>query len=282
MHSTPVERLITLRDGVHLAVRIWDGPHTGRGTVVIAHGLGEHAGRYEALAAVLVEEGWHVHAADQRGHGHSNGARGAVPAIDTIRDDIIEMLHFARATAASPIVLLGHSMGGAFAAWAVAHEPTAADALVLSSPALRTDLSVLQRVMMGTMLRLAPDTVMRNGLDVEFISHDRAVVDAYLADPLVHDRVSVRLASAIVTAGDMVRASASRWSTPTLLLYAGADKLVNPSGSQQFAAAAPSGVVRSTRFDALFHEIFNETGRSEPIAMLTSWLRDLAPAARAS
>lgn len=278
MRATPVERQITLRDGVRLALRVWSGPNSGRGTVVIAHGLGEHAGRYETLASALVEDGWTVQAADHRGHGRSSGERGAVPATETIRDDIIEMLHYARATATAPIVLLGHSMGGAFAAWAVAHEPTAADALMLSSPALLTDLTRMQRMMMNTMLRLSPDAAISNGLDVQFLSHDRAVVAAYQADPLVHDRVSARLASAIITAGETVRAMASRWTTPTLLLYAGADKLVNPSGSQQFIAAAPSGIVRSKRFDALYHELFNETGHEEPVELLKAWLRAIAPA----
>ncbi len=281
MHATPVERQITLRDGVRLALRVWSGPNSGRGTVVIAHGLGEHAGRYEQLAGELIQDGWQVHAADHRGHGRSSGARGAVPAAETIRDDIIEMLHFARATGVAPIVLLGHSMGGAFAAWAVAHEPGAADALTLSSPALQTDLTGLQRIMMSTMLRLSPNASIANGLDVNYLSHDRAVVDAYIADPLVHDRVSARLASAIVTAGETVRAMAARWSTPTLLLYAGGDKIVNPAGAEQFAAAAPSGVVRTKRFDALYHEIFNEKGRAEPVAVLRAWLRSIAPEVRA-
>jgi alpha-beta hydrolase superfamily lysophospholipase len=282
MRATPVERTITLRDGVHLALRVWTGPESGRGTVVIAHGLGEHAGRYEDLAYELVADGWEVQAADMRGHGRSAGERGVVPAVETIRDDIIEMLHFARATSSAPVILLGHSMGGAFAAWALAHEPTAAEALVLSSPALLTDLTGAQKLLMNTMLRVSPNAALGNGLDVNGLSHDKAVVAAYQADPLVHDRVSARLARAIVTAGEKVRALASHWKTPTLVLYGGADRIVNPAGTAQFVAAAPSDVVRHKRFDALYHEIFNETAKAEPIAALRTWLRDVAPAVRAN
>jgi alpha-beta hydrolase superfamily lysophospholipase len=282
MRATPVERQITLRDGVRLAVRNWTGPVQSRGTIVIAHGLGEHAGRYEQLAGELVADRWEVHAADHRGHGRSPGARGTVPTVETIRDDVIEMLHYARATAQSPVVLLGHSMGGAFAAWAVAHDPAAADALILSSPALIADLSRVQRLLMHLMLRLSPDTAIGNGLDASFLSHDRAIVDAYLADPLVHDRVSARLASAIVVAGDRARTHAAHWTVPTLLLYAGADRLVNPEGSRQFAAAARSDVVSSHCFEPLYHEIFNETGHEEPLRLLKAWLQTIpAPANRA-
>lgn len=278
MPVTPVERQITLRDGFRLALRVWAPSELPLGTVVIAHGLGEHAGRYQQLARELSDAGWEVHAADQRGHGRSPGARGVIPATETMRDDILESLNFARATSARseralPIILLGHSMGGAFAAWAVAHRPEAADALILSSPALLADLSLMQRVMMNTMRHLAPDIAVGNGLNPKHISRDPAVVTAYVNDPLVHDRVSSRLAHAIVTAGDTVRAAAPRWTTPTLLLCAGDDRLVNPAGSQAFVAAAPRDVVTSQHFPSLYHEIFNERERDGPVQALLEWLR---------
>jgi alpha-beta hydrolase superfamily lysophospholipase len=57
-----------------------------------------------------------------------------------------------------------------------------------------------------------------------------------------------------------------------LLLYAGADRLVNPAGSRAFAATAPPEVVTAQCFDTLYHEIFNERP-SEPVFMaLKRWL----------
>ncbi|MBC7843006.1 MAG: lysophospholipase [Gemmatimonadaceae bacterium] len=277
---TPVERSITLRDGFRLALRVWT-PGEGtrrRGTIVIAHGLGEHAGRYAQLAHDLAEVGWEVHAADHRGHGRSIGPRGVIPAQESIRDDLLESLVYARSTAMRPVILLGHSMGGAMAAWAIAHQPKAADALVLSSPALRADLSSIQRLLISTIGRVHPDMIVTNGLDANYISHDPAVVKAYRDDPLVHDRVSPRLAQAIITAGDVVRAAAATWSTPTLLLFAGADRLVNPGGSLDFAQAAPESIVTALRFDTLYHEIFNEIGREAPLRALLDWLTSRATA----
>jgi alpha-beta hydrolase superfamily lysophospholipase len=164
-------------------------------------------------------------------------------------------------------------MGGAMAAWAIAHQPAAADALILSSPALLTDLSPVQKFLMHTMRRIAPDLAIGNGLEARYISHDRMVVSAYTSDPLVHDRVTARLAHAIVTAGETARAAAPRWTVPTLLLYAGDDRLVNPLGSQEFASSAPPSVVAAQRFDGLYHEIFNETARAAPVRVLLDWLR---------
>ncbi|MDZ7631677.1 MAG: alpha/beta hydrolase [Gemmatimonadaceae bacterium] len=267
---------LTMRDGVPLALQQWAPASAAIGTIVIAHGLGEHVGRYAQLAGELTGAGWLVRAADHRGHGRSPGVRGAIPAEESVRDDLIEQLVAARATTRGPVVLLGHSMGGAFAAWAIAHQPDAADALILSSPALVADLSAVQRALMNTMRHVAPNLTVGNGLDVSFISHDRAVIDAYTTDPLVHDRVSSRLARAIMTAGAAARGAAAQWRTPTLLIYAGDDRLVNPRGSQAFAASAPAGVVTARRFDGFYHELFNETERARPVRAVLDWLGELA------
>ena len=71
-------------------------------------------------------------------------------------------------------------------------------------------------------------------------------------------------------------AAAGSWTIPTLLMYAGADKLVNPAGSRAFAeAAAGNGaaqVVTTRCFDDLYHEIFNEADAAPVFASLKSWL----------
>jgi alpha-beta hydrolase superfamily lysophospholipase len=103
------------------------------------------------------------------------------------------------------------------------------------------------------------------------------VVQAYQNDRLVHDRISARLASFIDESGPKVLAAAPGWSVPTLLLYAGADKLVRPAGSTAFAQAAPSAVVTSKRFEGLYHEIFNEEDPSAVFATVRRWLDVQAP-----
>jgi alpha-beta hydrolase superfamily lysophospholipase len=79
----------------------------------------------------------------------------------------------------------------------------------------------------------------------------------------------------------LVVADAPRWNVPTLLMYAGSDRLVNPAGSQACAAAAPVGVVMATCFEALYHEIFNEPAAdAAPVfACLEAWLDAQCPAA---
>ncbi|MEY3446757.1 MAG: hypothetical protein RIR45_1512, partial [Pseudomonadota bacterium] len=94
----------------------------------------------------------------------------------------------------------------------------------------------------------------------------------YKADPLVHDRISARLARFIATAGPQTVAMAGQWKVPTLLMYAGDDRLLNAQGSRNFAAAAPKKALTSVCFDMLYHEIFNEPDAKPVFDTLKDWL----------
>lgn len=271
---------ITTRDGLALPLRHWPAP-AGRGHVLIVHGLGEHSGRYEALARDLNAQGWAVSAYDQRGHGRAPGRRGVIPAADSLCDDLAQVLDALHAAGRPPTVLLGHSMGGLVAARFVAEalqpQPAAwsrpLPRLVLSSPALAADLSGFQQLQLALMHAIAPSLPVPNGLDPQWVSRDPAVVAAYVDDPLVHDRICARLGRFILDGGELVRRLAPRWRTPTLLMWAGLDRCVAPAGSAAFAAAAPAAVVQHQLYPALAHEIFNEPERNLVIDRLVQFLQ---------
>lgn len=266
----------TASDGENIALRDWPLPYgvVQRGVVVLVHGLGEHAGRYGQLASRLNAWGYAVRGYDQYGHGESSGPRGSLPAPARLIEDLADVLESTRPRLGTraPLILLGHSLGGLVAASLVARNGAGVDALVLSSPAFAAGLSGFQKLLVATLPRVAPNLAVGNGLDPRFLSHDPAVVAAYRDDPLVHDRISGRLAAFIAQEGPQVLRQAGGWKVPTLLLYAGADRLVDPQGSRAFAAAAPAGVVTAHCFEPLFHEIFNERGNEPVFERLRQWL----------
>ena len=271
------ERLST-RDGLQLHLQHW--PAVPARSVLIVHGLGEHIGRYAHVAAQLNAWGWQVFGYDQRGHGRSEGPRGGLRADDDLLHDLAAVIDAVRAAQPGPLVLLGHSMGGLVAARFVAGGDGWArpvDALVLSSPALDPGMSIPQKLLLASLGRLAPHLAVGNGLKPEWISHDAQVVRNYVADPLVHDRVTPRLARFIVDGGEAVAERASDWRVPTLLLYAGSDRCVAPAGSAGFAAAAPQALVAAHEFRPLYHEIFNEPEQADVFGVLHDWL-DTLPA----
>lgn len=269
---------ITTADGTLLRLREWPIAGAARGTVLMVHGLSEHSGRYAPVAARINAWGWHAVGYDQRGHGVSSGARGAVAAEDSLLSDLAQVIDAVQAALPAPLLLFGHSMGGLVAARLVAARAGEAawarpvDALVLSSPALDLGLSAVQKVLLGVLGPLAPNLAVSNGLKHEWISRDPAIVAAYVADPLVHGRVTARLVQFMLDSVEFVRQRTASWSVPTLLLFAGADRCVCATGSRAFAAAAPNPVVQAQEFPALFHEIFNEPEQQQVFDALAAWL----------
>jgi alpha-beta hydrolase superfamily lysophospholipase len=273
---------VDTEDGARLRLRHWEAedPLHARGSVLIVHGLGEHIDRYAHVAAALGAAGWHVSGYDQRGHGRSDGRRGAIGRPDDLLRDLGQVVDVVRARHPGPLVLLGHSLGGLIAGRFVAEgldaRPAAwwrpVDALVMSSPALDPGMRAWQKALLAVAGPLLPGLPAGNGLKPAWISRDPQVVAAYQADPLVHDRIVPRLARFIVDAGQRVRGRAAEWRLPTLLVYAGADRCVAPAGSRAFAAAAPAAVVESHCYPALYHEIFNEPEQAEVLARVRQWL----------
>jgi len=263
-------------DGDRVVIQDWplepDVPL--RGVVIVVHGLGEHAGRYERVAEHLNAWGFAVRGYDQCGHGESGGARGSLPTDTRLLDDLADIIDSTRARMSkkTPLILLGHSMGGLVVGRFVSLGIRPVDALIMSSPALDAGMNAFQKFLVSLLPKLSPNLRVGNGVKPQFISHDSAVVAAYRADPMVHDRISTRLARFIADAGPQTLALASQWKVPTLLMYAGDDRLLNPHGSRDFAAAAPKDVVTSVCFEHLYHEIFNELDAGPVFAELKRWL----------
>ena len=272
-------------DGTQLCLRDWPvaAGTRARATVLIVHGLGEHGGRYEALARRLNQWGFAVRAYDHYGHGLSGGPRGGLSSDTRLLDDLAVMLDATRTAMPyqQPLVLLGHSLGGLVAADFVASGMRDVDALVLSSPALALHLSGAQKVLMEYLPKLVPNLRVANGVQSRHLSHDASAVKAYDDDALQHNRISARLARYMADGGRRVQARARHWSVPTLLIWAGQDKLVNPAGSALLAEHAPAAVLQAQCFDEAYHEIFNESPElAAPVLVrLEFWLDQRFPAA---
>jgi alpha-beta hydrolase superfamily lysophospholipase len=260
-----------------LAVCDWPLPDTSPalGTVVLVHGLGEHAGRYGEVATHLRDWGFLVRAYDQQGHGQSAGTRGDMLRPGSLQADLGHVIDATRQRPQSadlPLVLLGHSMGGLVVARALAEQLRYVDAAVLSSPALGASPNIVQKLLLATLPKLLPHLTVDNGLNADLVARDAQVVQAYKADPLVHRRISAGLAAWILQEGQHTLDQANQWAVPTLLLYAGDDHLVRASASAEFARSAPQALVQSHCYEAMYPEIFNDPERDQVFTVLKAWL----------
>ena len=264
------------RDTV-LPGRVWcaDRP---RALVAMVHGLGEHSGRYAALASDLTRSRFTCVALDLPGHGETAGPRGDIPSWPKLRDLIVPAMFTATRGLPEqppelPVVLFGHSMGGIIALdHALAH-PRALHALVLSAPALRTEMPPWWKLALANAARLAtPSAGFPNGLDPEHLSRDPEVVRAYREDPLVHDRISPRTYFAFQEAAQRCRQGIRTLQVPTLMFQGMADRMVDPKGALEAAGAAPHDMMRFMTWRDACHESLNDVGRDAIVRDIVAWL----------
>ncbi len=244
--------------GVALQWRLWPG--SGDWLVLVHHGLGEHCGRWEVLAKALEGLPVRVGSYDMRGHGLSGGAKGDALGMGQLADDLVAMIGVLMAeSGATKLMLFGHSLGAGVVATALIHRqmPISLQAVVLSAPPVFVPrgLSVRAKIGVGRVLRLvAPGVRLTSEVDPNGLSHDEGEVARYASDPLVHDRVSVRLGLSIVDDGPKLVEGANRITWPSLVFVGSEDPVIAPEGVERFAAQVGSKDKTFQVLDGCRHE----------------------------
>ncbi len=253
--------------------RSWLHPEPRR-ALLLLHGYAEHSGRYEHVGAWFAARGCAVHAYDQQGHGRSGGPRGHVGRFDDFLDDVDRVLGIVgEEHPGLPRFVVGHSMGGLIAAAHARERHPDVAGVALSGPLLAVSESMPRwRIAVARALRrVRPRLSLASGLDANGLSRDPAVVEAYLADPLVFRTLTVSLAAEMMDAVTRTAAGAADVKVPMLLLHGEDDPLCNVEGSRAFYDALT--VPKELRtYPGLRHEIFNEPEREQVFGDLWSWL----------
>jgi alpha-beta hydrolase superfamily lysophospholipase len=268
-----VRPVLTSRDGARLYWRAWR-PRSPKLAVAIAHGLGEHSGRYERLARALNRRAFSCFAVDLRGSGQSPGRRGHVSRWQRWVDDYASFYELVREEVPGlEVVPLGHSFGGVVVASAIIRGAIGPERFVLSNPAFRAALQApAWKLKLGRAAsRVAPGLSMSNELDPALISRDSEQVAAYRRDPLVHDRISSRTFTEWIAASEEALERAGEITVPSLVILSEGDRIIDPNGGREFAErVGGGGTVRAYR--GRYHEPFNDLGAEEVFADLAGWL----------
>lgn len=254
-----------------------------RAVVLISHGLGEHSGRYSNLTARLSAASYAVYGLDHRGHGRSEGERCFVDSFDDFVADLETFRTEVRTRHPDgPLILIGHSMGGAIALEYALHHQRTLDGLVLCAPASRLSAPVPWHIRAyARLLSIARPRKEWSRLDAALISRDGEVVAAYNDDPLVfHGALPVRLRSEIWRVAWTFPDRVDELRTPVLLLHGTADALVSIAASDLLAdRVTAGGAVDSLCADftyrtypGLFHELFNEPERGDVLDDVMVWI----------
>ncbi|MCV7225716.1 alpha/beta hydrolase [Mycolicibacterium komossense] len=283
MATTRTERSFDGVGGVRIVYDTWTpddshgqgGASGPSGVVVLSHGFGEHARRYDHLAQRFGDAGLVTYALDHRGHGRSGGKRVYLKNMSEFTDDFGTLVGIADTEYPTlPTIVLGHSMGGAIVfAYGTDHVDDY-DLMVLSGPAVaaQADVSPLLTIVGKVVGSIAPGVPVQE-LDANAVSRDPAVVAAYNADPLVHHgKVPAGIAKALLEVGETMPRRAVAITKPLLVVHGEKDRLVRATGSERLVDCVGSQDVHLKVYPELYHEVFNEPERDRVLDDVVAWI----------
>lgn len=259
---------------IELYCQCWRPDATPRATLILIHGLGEHSGRFGNVVKCLAPRGIVVYSFDQRGHGRSPGQRGHVDSFGDFREDLHRFVQMITAREPNrPLFILGQSVGGLVALDYALHHPQALRGVIAFSPYLDETAAAV-----GPFTRLLshvwPSFGMSIGRRENHLSRDRAVIEAYRNDSLVHDKQSARLATEVATAVAWTQTHAPELQLPLLILHGDADAISAPEGSRRFFERAGSRNKECLVYTEAFHELYNDILRERVVIDVAHWLEE--------
>jgi alpha-beta hydrolase superfamily lysophospholipase len=256
-------------------VRCWDTTNRKR-IVILAHGYGEHSGRYEHVAQRLAADGAVVYAPDHHGHGRSHGERALVDDVELLVDDLGVVVDLARQQHPGlPVALLGHSLGGTIVTRFVQRGDHRLSALVLSGPVIGGNPAFEGLLAIDPM----PDVP----IDPEMLSRDPEVGQAYANDPLVyHGPLTRPTLEAIFAAVDAIASGPGLDTLPTLWIHGEEDPLAPLGPTREAIERLRGDQLEEQVYPGARHEILNEINREEVLDEVASFLDAVLPRAAAA
>jgi acylglycerol lipase len=262
--------------GLNLYYQCWLPDKSPKAVLLVVHGLAEHSGRYKNLVDYFVPKGYAVYALDHRGHGKSEGMRSYVDRFSDYLTDLKTFFDKVRKEhRGAKIFLVGHSLGATIAIpYAVEHQQelagviTSGASLVASStvsPALIAIAGVISALLpkMGVTV-----------LDASTISRDKAVVDAYVNDPLVfRGKIPARTGAELARMWKTLPEEMSKIKLPILIMQGTADQLANPASSKLLYERVGSKDKTLKLYEGFYHEIYNEPEHKQVMADVEAWLK---------
>lgn len=264
-------------DGMKLSGYLWEPEETPKALINLVHGFGEYSERYEHWALRFNKLGYVVHAIDNRGHGKSDGRRGYLNSFDDFLKDVdVLVKESEKLYPELPQIIYGHSMGGNIVANYILKRDVNFKGAVISSPWLRLAFnpSALTIFFARIVRRVFPKFTQKAKLDVKGISHDPVVVEKYLADPLIHEKISARMFFEIYQAGNWAIENTDKLKIPVLVQHGSGDLITSHKASEEFAENAVKNgkVAEFKEWEGLYHELHNELEEQQIFDYVLNWI----------
>lgn len=252
-------------------------PKNPRTVVVLIHGMGEYARRYErTVVPALLEKSIAVVSYDQFGHGYSQKKKGDHPGYEYLLDAVDYAIHKAESLFPSiPVILYGHSMGGNVAINYTLRRKHQLKGTIATSPFLRLAFDLPSwKMTFGKLIdKIFPSLTMPNELDLTYLSKDPVEIEAYKNDPMIHDRVSSRYSLELMRTGEWAISHASSLKTSMLLLHGTKDQITSPLASKEFADNS-NGMVTFLAIENGYHELHHDLEKKFALDQICEWIEE--------
>ncbi len=267
---------IKLSNGQVLRGFIVSPGETVKANIVFVHGLGEHISRYTIWAEQFRDAGIGFTGVDLPGHGTSDGRRGHIKSYELIYE-MIDLLagHARSAFEGVPVFLYGHSLGGNILLDYLLRKNPPVKGAIVTSPWLilgfRPDRFKI--ALASVVKHIMPGLLQPSGLDPEQLTHDKDVVERYISDDLVHDRISVSLFHNAVNSANHSLLHREDLKVPLLLMHGSDDMICSPEGSRLFASG--SSLTELKIWEGGYHELHNELFSKDVFMFIKKWINSM-------
>lgn len=260
------------------ALAVWYHPTqsgTPKARVLIIHGISEHSGRHSNTLDCLTREGYEVVRFDLRGAGKSGGRRQWVSHFNDYVEDTALVFNWMNATLPSlPTFVLGHSLGGAVAAYFAAEQGRSLKGLILSAPAYKPGGTISPHLIKAShfLARVTPGIRVPKNASPDAISRDPRVVKEYVDDPLCFHFNTVKQGNEVIKAISVMPQIAEKISCPTLIVHGTADQIILLEGSYEILRNLGAQDKTLQIFPGGYHELHNDLDKELYFSNLITWL----------
>lgn len=267
----------TTKDKLNIHAVNWQPEGDVKAVIALVHGFAEHCGRYQHVADFFGRDTYAMVGYDRRGHGKSDGKRGHTTNYEAFLEEIDQLLDYVgKRYPGKPVILYGHSMGGNLVLSYMLRRQPKLKAIIATAPWIRLAFEPSAAlVTIGKLTRrLMPAFTQSNQLNAGHLSRDASVGETYIADPLVHNKITSATGIEMLESCDWLLANAGEVPAPLLVMHGTGDQIISIEGTRDFLKKS-SGNITFKEWEGAYHEIHNETNKEEVLQYALDWMNGI-------
>ena len=255
-------------------------PNSGniKAYIIALHSWGAHSDRMEVPAAYLTEKGYAIYAFDIRGHWRNAGNNpGHIDSMYHVQKDIVLFIDLIKKSANDKkIFIMGQSFGGLISLIFAINHP-ALSGVIASSPLLRYSkkLSLSKRLgkkITAPISKISPNKTIDMVIEQNLLTSDIKILRKHISDNKKIEKISLISAAEMERSMKWAMENADNLLSPTLIMQAGNDKVVDKGATKEFFEKIKSKDKTYREYDGLLHELWNEKSRAQVFQDMFIWL----------